>query len=381
MQNSFTSVFSAGGGGTDATKLPLTGGTLTGALTLPNSIFSGLSLTLAQATNTLDVSTTWNTTGNPTLIYGRASGKATSGASSNLLDLGTTEDGSRLSLDKNGQLTVPFRALLNNSFFVFDNKVNLDNAFNIVWTDGSYGGNPSLILSRPAAATLQLGANAASTATAQTIKAHNVTTGVGASLNLSGGAGSTATGSVILNSNAIFDSNCRLTFPNSSTGSVTSPGIGNWVGTLGIFGSGGALIATFGAGINFNATSTISFGSNAIIRGPSAATFYLGNEVASGWVSQTLAASGGRIGTDANNSPTNTFTIAGSVSTGTGTGGNLQLGVYGTNGASGTAIGTLNTVLTVVAARKVINISNIPTASTGVSGDVYSNAGVLMIVP
>lgn len=111
------------------------------------------------------------------------------------------------------------------------------------------------------------------------------------------------------------------------------------------------------------------------------ANLSMGEPLASGWLNQTISAAGGRIGTDTNNSPTNTFTIAGSISTGTGTGGNLRLGVYGTNGTSGTAIGTLNTVLTVVAARKVINIAGIPTSSAGLSsGDVYSNAGILTIV-
>ena len=106
-----------------------------------------------------------------------------------------------------------------------------------------------------------------------------------------------------------------------------------------------------------------------------------GFALASGWVNQTFGASGAIVGTTTNGSPTNTMTIHGSVSTGTGTGGNLIFGVYGTNGASGTAIGTLNTVLTIVAARKVLNISNIPTSSAGLSaGDVYSNAGVLTIV-
>jgi len=108
----------------------------------------------------------------------------------------------------------------------------------------------------------------------------------------------------------------------------------------------------------------------------------MGASLVSGWLNQIISAAGGRIGTDTNNSPTNTLTIAGSVSTGTGTGGNLRLGVYGTNGSSGTAIGTLNTVLTVVAARKVINLAGIPTSSAGLSsGDVYSNAGILTIVP
>ena len=127
--------------------------------------------------------------------------------------------------------------------------------------------------------------------------------------------------------------------------------------------------------------SDVSVSGDLFLRRSAAASLQLGTSAASGWVSQTFAAAGGRIGSDTNNSPTNTLTIAGSISTGTGTGGNLRLGVYGTNGTSGTAIGTLNTVLTVVAARKVINLAGIPTSSAGLSsGDVYSNAGILTIV-
>jgi hypothetical protein len=113
-----------------------------------------------------------------------------------------------------------------------------------------------------------------------------------------------------------------------------------------------------------------------------AGALYLGESLASAWVNQAFGAAGAIVGTTTNGSPTNTTTIHGSVSTGTGTGGNIILGVYGTNGASGTAIGTLNTVLTIVAARKVLNVAGIPTSSAGLSsGDVYSNAGVLTIVP
>jgi hypothetical protein len=45
---------------------------------------------------------------------------------------------------------------------------------------------------------LQLGTNHATTPTAQTIQAHNVTTGTGASLTLAGGTGSVAKGNVVL---------------------------------------------------------------------------------------------------------------------------------------------------------------------------------------
>lgn len=89
--------------GTASGNLALAGGTLTGALTLPNTTFTGLSLTGTQATNTIDVSATWNTTGNPSLIYGRATNTA-SGATANLLDLGTVAGGSLFRVDKGGAI-------------------------------------------------------------------------------------------------------------------------------------------------------------------------------------------------------------------------------------------------------------------------------------
>lgn len=59
-------------------------------------------------------------------------------------------------------------------------------------------GPATLSLVRPAAAVLQLGVNHATTPTAQTIKAHDVTTGTGADLILKGGTGSVADGGITL---------------------------------------------------------------------------------------------------------------------------------------------------------------------------------------
>lgn len=58
------------------------------------------------------------------------------------------------------------------------------------------GFNNDTFINRAAAASIQLGANNATTATNQTIKAHNVTTGTGADLILAGGTGSVANGNV-----------------------------------------------------------------------------------------------------------------------------------------------------------------------------------------
>jgi hypothetical protein len=84
----------------------------------------------------------------------------------------------------------------------------INNTSQGLMTAGDYGGfawasssNPTgttdTILKRGgAAATVQLGENHATTATNQTIKAHNVTTGTGADLCLKGGTGSVANGVV-----------------------------------------------------------------------------------------------------------------------------------------------------------------------------------------
>lgn len=204
--------------GTASGNLALTGGTITGALTLPNAIFSGLSLTSAQATNTIDVSTTWNTTGNPSLIYGRAINTA-SGASANLIDLGTVAGGSLFKVTKAGVFSLgnnfniqtygvadslTFGLQGNSTLAIYGSATTTSRQLRMTggsyfgWATGSPDGALDLILNRAAAASLQLGVNHATTATNQTIKAHNVTTGTGPNLILSGGTGSVANGVVII---------------------------------------------------------------------------------------------------------------------------------------------------------------------------------------
>lgn len=87
------------------------------------------------------------------------------------------------------------------------------------------GGTNALRLFNASASSLQLGANHATTATAQTIKAHNVTTGTGASLILCGGNGSVAGGSV------------KLAAPSTTGAGVTAVEVGPG-GLLGFFGVG-----------------------------------------------------------------------------------------------------------------------------------------------
>jgi len=99
--------------------------------------------------------------------------------------------------------------------------IRLNKNFWIGWSaDTTYYGTNDLIVIRDAAATLQLGADHATTATNQRIKAHDVTTGTGASLTLSGGTGSVAGGSVILATSATTGAPAaRVTV--SATGGIT----------------------------------------------------------------------------------------------------------------------------------------------------------------
>lgn len=77
--------------------------------------------------------------------------------------------------------------------------VILDATQSLSWTDGASVIDLSdLILSRDDAGVLQLGSDHATTATAQTFKAHDVTTGTGSSLTIAGGKGSSSGGQVIL---------------------------------------------------------------------------------------------------------------------------------------------------------------------------------------
>lgn len=77
----------------------------TDAPTFLAQTLTGQSLTGTQATSLVDLSATWNTTGNPSLIYGRVT-NTNSGASANLIDLGTFAGGSLFKVNKAGGITI-----------------------------------------------------------------------------------------------------------------------------------------------------------------------------------------------------------------------------------------------------------------------------------
>lgn len=211
----------------------------TGALTS-----TGYSLTGSDATSMMSLAGTWNTTGTPTAL--KVSITDTASNSASLLIDCRVSGTSKFSISKQGQIysniTSPLfgsenlvlqgfgvniiiydndgatvRGYFNSGRWFTDsytgggtaqtcclgsasgNGLGLGNGSPIGWASTSYFyGAIDLTLSRAAAASLQLGVNDATTPTAQTIKAHDVTTGTGADLWITGGKGSLAGGSVIL---------------------------------------------------------------------------------------------------------------------------------------------------------------------------------------
>jgi hypothetical protein len=134
----------------------------------------GPTLTGSQATNTLNLSANWNTTGNPTLIYGRVANTA-SGATANLIDVGTTASGSLFSVSKAGFVTAPHATLptatiggllmsgsfsglvFNNGWWTNGSDIRFGSTGRLTFASGSAPGNAAdVILSRDAPNTLAL---------------------------------------------------------------------------------------------------------------------------------------------------------------------------------------------------------------------------------
>ena len=157
-----TNAFSGGGG------LPLSGGTLTGPVCIP----------LAANQNISNIR-------NAGFLFGSSAATASVGIGA-----------------FNNTLFFHTQSYDNSSVYPMQlniNEVGLASSVWLSWANASASSTKDLFLGRAAAATLQLGQNHASTPTAQTFKAHNVTTGTGASLELAGGTGSAARGAVTLN--------------------------------------------------------------------------------------------------------------------------------------------------------------------------------------
>lgn len=209
----------------------------TDAVTFKNLVLTGLSLTGSQATGSVDIAATWNTTGTPTAFKINVTDTA-SNASSLLMDLqvggnpivqfvkrgntgghkfftSTYNANTFLRIGSGASGSISYESNFLGQHFILsgDNtgsggpaQLLFGSGGILTWrsTTRSDSGVTDLIVSRAAAASLQLGENHATTATNQTLKAHNVTTGTGADLILSGGTGSVASGKVRTSTLGVF---------------------------------------------------------------------------------------------------------------------------------------------------------------------------------
>jgi hypothetical protein len=123
----------------------------TDAPTFLAQTLTGQSLTGTQATSLVDMAATWNTTGNPSLIYGRVT-NTNSGTTANLIDLGTFAGGSLFRVDKTGAITcasVSGTSLaVTTGFFAGSVRANTDAGFL------SIGSTNDVVLTRDAAGIL-----------------------------------------------------------------------------------------------------------------------------------------------------------------------------------------------------------------------------------
>lgn len=114
----------------------------------------------------------------------------------------TVTDGSGSGFSISGSFGLVVSSGSGGDFFgVGYSSARLGSSARLSWVGGASvrgGTSEDLILRRAAAATLQLGTTHATTPTAQTIKAHDVTTGTGADLILKGGTGDSQGGALRL---------------------------------------------------------------------------------------------------------------------------------------------------------------------------------------
>lgn len=159
--------------------LPLAGGTMTGPLVLPAGTAAAPSLTGSDTDSGIYFSTT------------NQIDFATGGTRKWYIDASGTLQGGSSSIQLSGNT-------LGTYFFARGG-------------DYSIGASDDVTMSRDAAARMQMGRDHATVTTNQTIKAHDVTTGTGASLDLRGGNGSTAGGAVTISTSATTTPTVRMT--------------------------------------------------------------------------------------------------------------------------------------------------------------------------
>lgn len=155
-----------------------------------------------------------------------------------------------------------------------------------------------------------------------------------------------------------------VTYGGGTTITSTNGGLYINAGSTSDLFSAGSGVSTRAAGaFAWSSTTSAAGTADLFLRRIAAATLGLGTPLASAWVSQIIGPSGAIVGTTTNGAPSNDLTITNSVSTGTGEStGVIKLATYGTNGASGTAIGTLTERMRVSSSGVTIGSGGTPIA-------------------
>ena len=154
----------------------------------------------SSALSALSITQTWNTTGVPTALLVDVTDTA-SDMNSLLADF-KVGGVSKFFVRKDGvgSFNVAGSITFNTgAFFLWAGAGGIAGSTNGEFDFFRSGYSASTKLVVPSSNVLQIGQNHATAATAQTIKAHDVTTGTGADLVLAGGTGSVANGNVVLN--------------------------------------------------------------------------------------------------------------------------------------------------------------------------------------
>lgn len=260
LRNALSNAFVGSGGGADATKLPLAGGTLTGQLTITGG-------TVTNSTPLLSMTQTWNDVTDAFKFDTKAvTNTASKAYSSTWADVSTvneilvdgvakfafipkgSENHPMLAIGRENDLLLKAAtyALIVRSEAIYDmvaigwctNAPGVTVAqngrigFNQT-ADVMGGGNaaPTAFFKSPGADIIQMGSNHATTPTHQTFKAHDVTTGAGADLLLQGGSGSTDDGYVKIGTTtgglAFFGASGSQIVSGNTNTNISSAGVGS----------------------------------------------------------------------------------------------------------------------------------------------------------
>lgn len=235
-------------------------------------------------------------------------------------------------------------------------------------------------LDGPAAATLRLGSVDVAAPVAQTILVSNVVAGTsntaGANFTIDGSlsTGSGLSGDIIFQTGG---TGAGATVQNALVTAMTIKGATQAVNFAGGITTNAGGLTVNNGNFTLGAANLMQWSGRAIITSPAAATFHFGNTDAAAPAAQTVGVQGVIAGT--NNTAGANWTIAGSVSTGTGAGGSI---IFQTSpvGGSGTVQNASATVMTLDAAKLAtfagqINVAAMTQTSVAQSGTVCYNSG------